>query len=206
MFIRRALIVSLNVVLLCSAAAGGQGFQVKWVCEAKAQRLYRKDLGVVCWDGQTYRAADPGGIPQYMLDYFSNMERELDRKVKEMRPVPRSPTIDGVHQRAAAFRSSSGARVELPGSTSMAAASARVPVPAAAPATPPRRISPEVFASIGVGTPQLEALEKLGKASAATSIPNDDGMVEIWSYSLTDGSIGKVRIESGIVASTTVDK
>jgi hypothetical protein len=78
------------------------------------------------------------------------------------------------------------------------AAYALAPVaPAGAPVAVP--VSPEVFASIGVGTARSAALDKLGKPAGSITIPNDDGFVEIWTYNMTDGRTAKLNLENGIV-------
>jgi hypothetical protein len=69
--------------------------------------------------------------------------------------------------------------------------------PAEAPVAVP--VSPEVFASIGVGTARSMALDKLGKPAGSITIPDDNGFVEIWTYQMTDGRTAKLHLENGIV-------
>jgi len=164
------------ILTLASAfTAAAQGPHIKWVCDPKVQRLYRRDLGVVCWDGQTYRKDDPGGIPQYMVDYFDQMRRNLDEKVGAMRHA---------------------------NNTERAPARTAVPVPRATPAAPRKPVSPDLFSSVAKGMKRSEVLDKLGDPAGAITIPADEGFVEVWTYSMTDGGTAKVRIEAGAVVST----
>ena len=49
--------------------------------------------------------------------------------------------------------------------------------------------------------PRSAVLDKLGKPAGSITIPGDDGLVEIWTWQLTDGSTAKLRIEKGVVTS-----
>lgn len=170
-----------------SASALAAGFQINWVCDPKEKRLYRRDLGVVCWDGQTYRKDDPGGIPQYMTDYFDQMRRDLQQKTGDMN----RHVGDVKSQRTAATP-------VLPERSSVA-------IPKA-PQVRHKPVSPEDFASISTGMKRAEVIARLSEPAGSISIPNDDHFVEIWTYTLTDGSMAKVRIEDGAVASHQSEK
>ncbi|HLJ51259.1 MAG TPA: hypothetical protein VKU01_34860 [Bryobacteraceae bacterium] len=189
MLLRLRLFAGSMLLAAFSAGALAQGFQIHWVCDPKEKRLYRRDLGVVCWDGTTYSKEDPGGIPQYMIDYFDQMRRDVAQKVGEMnqhvaelkakRPVAAGPTVIAARQ--------------------------TVPIPAA-PEVRHKPVSPEAFASIEKGMKRTELIEKLGEPMGSISIPNDDGFIEVWTYSLTDGGTAKVRIEAGVVVSHQVER
>jgi len=177
------------LTLVLSAPVVAQGFKIKWVCDAKVQRMYREDLGVVCWDGKTYRKDDPGGIPQYMIDYFDAMKRDLDRKVADMY-AHRSTTAPSRTGRVRAQSLSPNSNV---------------PVARAAPEPARKPVSPEAFATIAAGNTREEVLRKLGEPAGSITIPADDGFVEIWTYTMTDGRSAKVRIEAGVVKSLGTD-
>jgi len=179
-------------ILVAAFIAGtlAQGFQIHWTCDPKEKRLYRRDLGVVCWDGRTYSKDDPGGIPQNMIDYFDQMRRDLSQKVGEM------------NQHVAELKAK---HPVVAGPPMVASPRATVPVPAA-PEVRHKPVSPEAFASIEKGMKRTEVMDKLGDPIGSISIPNDDGFVEIWTYSLTDGGTAKVRIEAGAVVSHQVER
>jgi len=171
--------------LILSPDICAQGFKIKWVCDPKVERLYRRDLGVVCWDGKTYRKDDPGGIPQYMVDYFDAMRRDLDRKVAEMhshRTEPAPARMEGAGRQSSSTPSS-------------------VPLARATPEPTRKPVSPEAFATIAAGTTREEVLRKLGEPVGTITIPDDEGFIEIWTYTIADGRSGKVRIEAGAVKS-----
>ena len=58
-----------------------------------------------------------------------------------------------------------------------------------------------MFASLDVGMARSAVLEKLGKPPGSSTIPGDDGFVEIWTYQLNDGTPAKLHIEKGAVTS-----
>ena len=186
---RRRILLPAGLISFFFVTAVAQGFQINWVCDPKEHRLYRRDLGVVCWDGRTYRKDDPGGIPQYMIDYFDQMRRNLQQKVgpANTRPTASSPT-----------RTASPASVVF---------SERASVPIAkAPQVAQKAISPEDFASIANGMKRADVIQKLGNPAGSISIPDDEGFTEILTYALTDASTAKVRIEAGAVVSHQVEK
>jgi hypothetical protein len=106
-----------------------------------------------------------------MLDYFEGHPAELE---SASLGNPESPYPG----RPAAYTLSTVAPAEI---------AAAVPV------------SPEVFASIGVGMARSAALDKLGKPAGSITIPDDNGFVEIWTYKMTDGRTAKLNLENGIV-------
>ena len=186
----RGVPICIALSLAFSVNAAAQATVFKWVCDPKdkTHRFYRSDLGVVCWDGGTYSKDDAGGIPQYMLDYFKENRQKLQQKIDEMNQHNTGLT---------AARPANSAAPRRP-VTPLGSASGTV-VRAAAPPTVP--VSPELFASIDVGMARSDVLDKLGKPPGSITIPGDDGLVEIWTWQLTDGSTAKLRIEKGVVTS-----
>jgi hypothetical protein len=182
----------LTVTALAVAFAAGavaQGYTIKWVCDPKEHRLYRRDLGVVCWDGKAYRADDPGGIPRYMIDYFNEQRREIEQDVRDMRkglppPAPRTPQSGATSPNVVTVSS--------------------VSVPRVAPARRRPPVRADLFAEVQRGMARSEVLTKLGEPRSSISLPGDDGFVEIWNWLLTDGSTGKVTIHAGVVDSVEV--
>jgi hypothetical protein len=170
------------------ATAAAQEFGIRWECDPKDvhSRFYRADLGVVYWEGRTY-SKDNGGIPQSMLDYFEQNRKNVQQKVDEM------------NRHIAELKAARPGNGGTPRpATSPANTAATVARADAAPIVP---VSLEVFASIDVGMPRSAVLDKLGKPAGSITIPGDDGLVEIWTWQLTDGSTAKLRIEKGVVTS-----
>lgn len=180
--------VSIALILAFAGNAAPQEFGIKWECDPtdRHHRFYRSDLGVVCWDGKTY-SKDNGGIPQSMLDYFEQNRRKVQEKVDEM------------NRHIAELKAARAAN----GGTSRAAAPAANAHPTVARAenAPVAAVSPEVFASIDVGMARAAVLDKLGKPAGSITIPGDDGLIEIWTYRLADGSTAKLKLTEGVVTS-----
>lgn len=154
----------------------------KWRCEHSARNhRYRAAHGVVCWDGRIY-GVDDGGIPQYMLDYFAQDQRNFQQN-------------DG---RTAELEAARPGYLESPSPVRPVAYARATVAPAEAVPTVP--VSPEVFASIDVGMARSMVLDKLGKPAGSITIPGDDGFIEIWTYQLTNGSTAKLNMEKGIVS------
>lgn len=167
------------VVLGASLAA-----QVKWVCDPKEQRLYRRDLGVVCWDGITYRRTDPGGIPQYMIDYFDKMRRDVRRAVGEMR------------QKTAV---SSTTEVANPAITIPATRALQAPAP-----PPPPPLDATLLESVQAGMRGPGLREKLGRPGSALTLTSSDGVLETWTYALTDGRTAQLQLKDGVLTSLQI--
>jgi hypothetical protein len=184
--------IALLLALATSAAAQG----VRWECDPteRHSRFYRADLGVVCWEGKTF-SEENGGIPQYMLDYFEQNRRKVQQKVDEMN---RHITELKAARKPTSGTPAAGAHPAPWPVTPAANATATV---ARAEATPIVAVSPQVFASIDVGTYRSAVLETMGKPPGSITIPGDDGFVEIWTYQLTDGRAAKLTIVKGVVTS-----
>lgn len=149
-----------------------------WVCDPKEKqsRMYRRDLGVVCWYGETYRKTDPGGIPPYMIDYFDQMRSHIRSKT---RPGDATPDNAG------------------PAITTVP-----VPVLRQAPLAPsPKPLDPALLAPIEPGMPAATLREKLGKPTGGATITGSDGVQGTLIYALTDGRTVEFRIENGLLAS-----
>jgi hypothetical protein len=191
-----ALVFAPLLVFAMPATAQESGF--RWTCDPSERhsRFYRADLGVVCWEGKTY-SKDHGGIPQYMLDYFEENSRKVKQKVDEMNrhiaELKAAHPNNGAHNGASP---SATPRPLLPPPNA-----SKTPTVTATEPVPIVPVSPEVFASIDVGSPRSAVLDKLGKPSGSLTIPGDEGFVEIWTYQLTDGSAAKIKLEKGVVTS-----
>jgi hypothetical protein len=68
-----------------------------------------------------------------------------------------------------------------------------VTIPVAAP------VSADLFASIETGDDSEDVIAKLGRPHGSISNLGDDGKEEAWSYQLSGGGIGKVRLDQGKV-------
>jgi len=178
--------IALMLVLVVSATSQEPG--IRWECDPKDvhSRFYRADLGVVCWEGRTY-SKDNGGIPQSMLDYFEQNRRDVQQKVDEM------------NKHIAELKASRQGNSGTPRTTTPAAGATGTVARADAATLLP--VSPEAFAAIDVGMPRSAVLDRLGKPAGSITIPGDDGMVEIWTWQLTDGTTAKVHLEKGVVTS-----
>jgi hypothetical protein len=176
------------LTLVFGVNATPQELGTRWECDPKDvhARFYRADLGVVCWEGTTY-SKDNGGIPQSMLDYFEQNRRNVQQKVDEM------------NKHIAELKASRQGNSGTPRPTApTAGATGTVARADSAPIVP---VSLEAFEAIDVGMPRSEVLDKLGKPAGSITIPGDDGMVEIWTWQLTDGATAKVHLEKGVVTS-----
>ena len=187
----RCIGVYAGCVVGLAATLTAQGYKLKWVCDPKEQRLYRRDLGVVCWDGKTYRKTDPGGIPQYMIDYFDQMRQNIRRAVGDTRQTKttpqtaRPPGTDTPHSR------STGSSV--------------LPVRQAPPSLPSKPLDPALLASVEPGMTRSKLREKLGQPGSALTITSSHEVLETWTYALTDGRTANFRIKDGVLASYQIE-
>jgi hypothetical protein len=84
------------------------------------------------------------------------------------------------------------------------------PAPAIAtpetPAAAPRIGQPtaEDLRAVTNGSPRGELIARLGLPSSRVTIPDDNGLLEIYRYSGADGLVGSVRLENGLVVAVQV--
>jgi len=185
-----------------------------------------------CWDGQIFseeRGYPPP--PSYVLAYWEEVHRnsqqiraDIDRRGKELkekvekakqetarlnqeRAQAHQEFMDDLHRRMNDMHPSSGGpRTATTASARRVAPKDTVVVPVdpgpAAPALPPiSRVKAEEI-RVGMDRDAVEAL--LGKPHSAISIPDEDGLVESFTYLLDDQATARVRIEQGKVVSVKI--
>jgi hypothetical protein len=189
---------------------------------ANCQKFY-------CWDGKIF--SEEAGYtppPAYVLQYWEEVHRrsqqireDIERRGKELREQVQKGAeeskrlnqermqahqeyMDDLHRRINERRSAAGA----PHSSAIASSPRAIPkdvvvvdsAPAVtAPSIPPVSRAKAKEVQVGMGRAAVEGL--LGKPHSAMSIPEDDGFVEILTYTLDDQGSARVRMERGKVVS-----
>ena len=116
-------------------------------------------------------------------------------------PAPLAPLTEGPLPGApAGGRTRVAARVATESDAKMALWEMTTPRPPQAPVTP-KAPSAEDLAQIEQGTTRDQLLTKLGAPSSRVFIPEDGGLLEIYSYRSADGHIGTIRLTDGAVTS-----
>jgi hypothetical protein len=187
-----------------------------------------------CWDGKIF-SDDPDYArpPAYVLAYWEEVKRksqhiraDIERKSKEMQEHAQKAAqetqqlnqqrtqadkefMDNLNRRIAESRSSSASpHSGMPVTTRHAVPKDIILVPpepaASAPTVAPSSRAKVSELQIGMNRAAVE--EILGKQHSAISIPEDDGLVEVLSYTLDDHGTARVRIEKGKVASVKISE
>ena len=115
-------------------------------------------------------------------------------------PSPLAPLAEG-SMAGAPGRPRAAARVSTESDHKMALWQMTTPRPPEPAAAAPRSPSPEDIAQIEQGTTRDQLLTKLGAPSSRVFIPEDGGLLEIYSYRSADGHIGTIRLTDGSVTS-----
>lgn len=207
----------LRYLFLIAISAATAAAQFHWTCDPKDGK-FMKGFGnekYYCWDGQIFStAAGYTPPPGYVLAYWEEVHRkmdqtraDIDRKGQEMADKVHQAQADTarmnqerlqkdqafndrLNSKVAAQRGGQGSTVAVPLTPESA--------PVAAPVT--RAKASEV--QPGMDRAAVEAI--LGKPHGSMSIPEDDGLVEVLSYTLNDKSMAKVRLEKGKVVSVKI--
>jgi hypothetical protein len=192
---------------------------------ATCQKLY-------CWDGEIF-SEEPGYTPppSYVLSYWEDVHRrsqqirdDIDRRGKELREQVQKGAqetqrlnqeraqshkeyMDNLNRRISESHSLQGApRGGVTASSQRAVPQNLVvmaPGPqASGPVIPPSSRAKVSGVQVGMDRAAVEGI--LGKPHSAISIPEDDGLVEVLSYTIEDHAIARVRTEKGKVVSVKI--
>jgi hypothetical protein len=215
----------LRCFLLILVSAATAAAQFHWTCDPKDGK-FMKGFGnekYYCWDGRIFSTA-PGYTPppQYVLDYWVEVLRKMEqtrvdiaRKGQEMADKAHQMQLDNARmnqerlQKDQAFNDELNRKVaEQRGGQNSArpisrGSTALVPEkPESAAVAPP--VSRNKASEVQAGMDRTAVEGILGKPHGSISIPEGDGLVEIFSYALDDSSTAKVRLEKGKVVSVKI--
>jgi hypothetical protein len=212
----------LRCYFLILATAATAVAQFHWTCDPKDGKFMRgmNNEKYYCWDGKIFSTA-PGynPPPQYVLDYWENVKRQMEqtrldiaRKGQEMADKVHQAQLDTARmnqerlQKDQAFNDELNRKVAAQrGGQSLSkpvsrGSTALVPLtPESAPIAPP--VTRAKASEVHVGMDRAAVEEILGKPHGSMSIPEEDGLVEVWTYTLDDNGTAKVRLEKGKVVS-----
>jgi hypothetical protein len=210
-------------LMLISAATAAAQFH--WTCNPKDGKFMRGfgNEKYYCWDGQIFSTA-PGYTPppKYVLDYWVEVQRKMEqtradiaRKGQEMADKFHQAQLDNARmnqerlQKDQAFNDELNRKVaEQRGGQNSARPLSRGSTvlvsekPESAAVAPP--VSRDKASEVQVGMDRAAVEGILGKPHGSMSIPEDNGVVEIFSYALDDNGTAKVRLEKGKVVSVKI--
>lgn len=210
---------------LMAISAATAAAQFHWTCNPKDGKFMRGfgNEKYYCWDGQIFSTA-PGYTPppKYVLDYWVEVQRKMEqtradivRKGQEMADKFHQAQLDNARmnqerlQKDQAFNDELNRKVaeqrggQNPARPISRDSTALVPEkPESAAVAPP--VSRDKASEVQVGMDRAAVEGILGKPHGSMSIPEDDGLVEIFSYALDDNGTAKVRLEKGQVVSVKI--
>jgi hypothetical protein len=207
----------LIVVSAATAAA-----QFHWTCNPKDGKFMRGfgNEKYYCWDGKIFSTA-PGysPAPKYVLEDWGEVQRQMEqtggdiaRKGQEMADKVHQAQLDSARmnqeglQKDQAFNDELNRKIaEQRGGQSLARPISRTATvlapekPESAAIAPPVSRAKASELQVGMDRAAVEGI--LGRPHGSMSMPEDDGLVEVLSYTLDDKGMAKVRLEKGKVVS-----
>jgi hypothetical protein len=210
----------LRFFFLLLAWAATAAAQFHWTCDPKDGKFVRgfgKEK-YYCWDGRIF-STEPGYTPppSYVLDYWVEVQRKMEqtradiaRKGQEMADKVHQAQLDTERmnqerlQKDRVFNDELNRKIaQQRGGQSFARPVSRGAIaltperPESAAIAPP--VSRALASHVQVGMDRTAVEGILGKPHGSMSIPEDDGLVEVLTYTLDDKGTAKVRLEKGKV-------
>ena len=189
--------------------------QIRWKCDAKDGKFTMTPCAncqkFYCWDGKIF-SEEKGYTPPpaYVLQYWEEVRRrsqqireDIERRGKELREQVQKGAEETKRLNQERMQAHTEYMGDLHRRSPRTIPKDVVVVDSApavtAPSIPPVSRAKARAVQVGMGRAAVEGL--LGKPQSAISIPEDDGFVEILTYTLDDQGSARVRIEHGKVVS-----